>query len=461
MQTVTTSARAAPPRVPGLDPADAGKATRMREAFVIGQPVAHSRSPAIFAWLRERLGVDLDYRAHEVAPGELAAFVAAARANPAFVGMNVTLPHKEAIVPLLDELSPAARAVGAVNAVVARDGRLRGHNTDVAAVRAALGWRDRTTVQVWGAGGAARAVLCALGETGADFVHVANRDVARAAALVAHFAPLFPETRFDVGPPWTETTLLVNATSLGMGGADAPRGFFAFPHPALSAAAFDVVYTPERTTFLREAGRHGYSPVYGLTMLVHQALATWGLWFGDVPPVHRDLEMAIRRTLGSAPLFLCGFMGAGKTTAGLALAARLGRAFVDTDARVGDVAAMSVRDLFARAGEAEFRRLERTVIERAALTPDAVVALGGGALLDPENVALVKRAGTLVHLAARPETIERRLANAEDRPLLGTAPLADLLAQRAPGYAQADVRIDTDDLAPEQVAEAVARAVAP
>jgi shikimate kinase len=154
-------------------------------------------------------------------------------------------------------------------------------------------------------------------------------------------------------------------------------------------------------------------------------------------------------------------MGSGKTTAGRALAARLGRVFVDTDALVEAEAGTTIADLFATRGEPAFRALEKRAIERAALTPGAVVSLGGGALLDPENVALVKRAGTLVHLAATPATIERRLAAATDRPLLGAAPLADLLARRAPGYARADVRVDTDSSTPEQVAEAIAREVTP
>jgi shikimate dehydrogenase len=435
----------------------------MREACVIGRPVAHSRSPAIFAWLCERLGVaDLDYRAREVAPEQLAAFVAAARANPAFVGMNVTIPHKEAVGALLDELAPEALAVGAVNAVVARDGRLRGHNTDALAVRSTLeaAGVDPAHALVWGAGGAARAVLHALGEMGARDVAILNRDAARAAALADRFAPLFPATRFAVGPPTAALTLAVNATPVGMHGVEAPDGFFDALPPG-AGWAFDLVYNPERTPFLARAADRGYALVFGLGMLVDQALATWGLWFGDVPPLRRDLEMAIRRTLGTAPIFLCGFMGSGKTTAGRALAGRLGRVFVDTDALVEAEAGTRIRDLFAARGEAAFRALEKRAIERAALTPGAVVSLGGGALLDPDNVALVRSAGPLVHLAATPATIERRLAAADDRPLLGSAPLAELLARRAPGYARADVRIDTDDLDPAHVAEAVARAVTP
>jgi shikimate kinase len=161
-------------------------------------------------------------------------------------------------------------------------------------------------------------------------------------------------------------------------------------------------------------------------------------------------------------VWLVGMMGAGKSTVGRCLARRLGRPFADSDAEIERAAGCSVAEIFAAEGEAGFRARERAALE-ALLGAGAVVALGGGALAQPEIRRRLLGRGALVHLRARPETLLARLGEAAERPLLAglgaaerLARLRALSAERAAAYAAADFAIDTDGLAPEEVAEAIA-----
>ena len=250
---------------------------------VIGDPVLHSKSPVIHTAMLTALGLgeDITYTARVVRRGELPDYLAWAREN-GVIGFNATMPHKEDLVPLTDELDDAARAVGSVNTVCLRDGKLYGHSTDGPGFLAALEHElrvspDRRTVTLLGAGGAARAVACALARAGAERVYVCNRTGERAAALCA----LDPSGRlvpagFDaetLSRLAAQSDLLVNCTNLGMKGCpgqfedllflDAlPRG----------AAVYDLIYHPAETELLRQARRRGLAAVGGLSMLVWQAV---------------------------------------------------------------------------------------------------------------------------------------------------------------------------------------------
>ena len=260
-----------------------------RYAAVIGHPIAHSLSPALFAEFARAASVDLDYRAIDVAPDALAATLSGWRSDSAFVGCNVTMPHKERIIALLDRCTDAARACAAVNVVRRDAGDFVGDNTDVAGITATLDAFDfsphKCDAVIFGAGGGARAVLAVLGDRGAANVSIVGRTVARAAELAAAAGARWPQTRFaafdlnlNEAPP---AGLYVNATPLGQSGqpwrkllpANAPRG----------ALAFDLVYRPSQTPFLDEAGARGLRTVGGFTMLVEQALATFERWLGFRP----------------------------------------------------------------------------------------------------------------------------------------------------------------------------------
>ncbi len=161
---------------------------------------------------------------------------------------------------------------------------------------------------------------------------------------------------------------------------------------------------------------------------------------------------------------LMGFMGTGKSEVGRRLAQRLGRSFVDTDQTIEERAGKRVAAIFADEGEAAFRRLECEAVADAASRGGAIIAVGGGAVLDPENVRRLREAGVLVHLTARPEVIERRVGRSGSRPLLRDDPHATvrrLLAERGPAYAAAaDVAVDTSERNVEEVVEEIQQALA-
>lgn len=262
----------------------------VRRAAVIGHPVAHSRSPALFARFAAASGIALDYAAVDVAPDQLAATLARWRTEPDFVGCNVTLPHKERALALADRVEPAARACGAANVLTREGTTLVAGNTDVAGVEAALaqyGVELRgARVAILGAGGAARAVAEAARRGGAAAIVVAARDGARAVALAEDFGA--SACGLDDVP---EADVYVNATPLGMQGQ--PQISLLPPGAPRGAAAFDLVYTPEETPFLIDARARGLRTVPGTAMFLAQAAATFERWFGIVPPLRQaqdDME---------------------------------------------------------------------------------------------------------------------------------------------------------------------------
>ena len=270
-----------------------GAATRV--AGVIGSPIRHSLSPAIFQGAFAACGLDWAYLAFEVAEGAGPAAMAGVRAL-GIEGVSVTMPHKAAVVPALDELDATAAALGAVNCVVRRGDALVGHNTDgigfVESLRAEEGL-DVVGLRcvVLGAGGAGRAVAHALGRAGAAGVVVVNRDRERAVAAAGLAGPTGV---VGSGEAVREADLVVNATSVGMGDDDG------LPlDPTLLSAGqvvVDLVYHPAVTPLLAAADAAGARAVGGLGMLVHQAGHAFELWTGEPPPL-AAMAVAARRAL--------------------------------------------------------------------------------------------------------------------------------------------------------------------
>jgi shikimate dehydrogenase len=250
----------------------------VRRFAVVGSPIAHSRSPQIFAVLARATGVALTYARVELTPAAFGAAFAAARDDAD--GWNVTAPHKAAALAAADAVDPDARIVGAANVITFRDGRATASNTDVGGVRALL--RSRridargATVSVVGAGGAARATVVALAQEGAARIVVANRTVERAQALVAGLRDAAGATVLTAGDPVPGSAIVINATSDGAAVAGATAAC------AAGGWCVDLQYAPAPTPFVRAARATGRQAVNGTPMLVAQALATFRLWFGDV-----------------------------------------------------------------------------------------------------------------------------------------------------------------------------------
>lgn len=279
-----------------------------RLAGIMGWPVAHSRSPALHGfWLQEHR-IDGAYVPLAVAPERLEQ---ALRALPAlgFRGCNLTIPHKQAVLKVMDRVDPFARRIGAMNTViVAPDGSLEGSNTDVFGFRENLrelapGWQASAgPAVVLGAGGAARAVVAALSVAGVADIRLVNRTRDRAAALASDLA--VPETRITVHP-WEQRSevlagagILVNTTSLGMEN-EPPLEIDIAPLP-LTAVVVDIVYVPLETGLLAAARRRGNPIVDGLGMLLHQGRPGFAAWFGAAPKVTTALRRAMLATFAGA-----------------------------------------------------------------------------------------------------------------------------------------------------------------
>lgn len=281
-------------------------------AEVIGDPIAQSKSPAIHTFWLGKLGVDADYRAHRVRPGEIAAYLAERRADPNWRGCNVTMPHKQAVMERLDRLDPLAERIGAVNTIVrAADGTLTGYNTDAPGflepLRPLLGREHLFRMaRVLGTGGAARAIVAALAAE--HFVIVlAGRDPAKARALLDELAPGGEHHAIDIAHfadltdfPFDDRAgcldLIVNASPLGMEGQPPLR--FDLSHAPPGSVVYDIVTHPLDTPLLQAARAAGFRTIDGLAMLIGQAAAAFERFFGQPPP-REDGDRELRALLTS------------------------------------------------------------------------------------------------------------------------------------------------------------------
>ena len=403
---------------------------------LLGEKLSHSFSPAI----HERIS-DIRYGLFEVPPSELGTFLRSGD----FRGLNVTIPYKQAVIPYLDSLSESARKAGAVNVIVRREGsRLEGCNTDVEGfvdlVRSSGVSVEGSRVAILGAGGAARAVDVAVRRLGAAGTVFAVR-TPRAPGQV----PISDPSSFE------GCDILVNAT---------PAGMF----PAVDGtlvdlgslkglrAVFDCIYNPLRTNLVLDAAELGIPAAGGLRMLAAQAVRTSEL-FRDVTLDDSVTDEVCRFLLGTRRnIVLCGMPSSGKTTVGRMLSGMLGKVFVDTDEVVGTHAGMDIPRIFELEGEAGFRARERVAVQQAASEQGAVIATGGGTVLDPANLRALRRSGLVIFLDRPPQLLEP----SADRPLSSDrAALLRLYGERHAAYLQAADAVIPNAGTPGQAAEQI------
>src|SRR5450755_1151960 len=267
-------------------------------AGLVGWPVAHSRSPTIHNYWLDHYKIPGRYVLLPVPPEKLAIALPGLAAL-GFRGCNVTTPHKQTVMPLIERVDPMARRIGAVNTIVVeKDGSLSGFNNDgngfVQSLRDAKpDWRpDSGPIVVLGAGGAARAVVAALAEQGAREIRVVNRTLERAQTIANDYGP--PVTAI----PWeqrneviTDVALLANATNQGMAGK--PALDISLDKLAKRALVGDLIYTPPETPFLAAARARGNLTVNGLGLLLNQARPAFNAWFGVMPEISPALIRAI------------------------------------------------------------------------------------------------------------------------------------------------------------------------
>lgn len=271
---------------------------RIPLAAVIGHPVAHSRSPALHSYWLKRYGLPGHYIPIDIAPTDLAELI---RTLPrlGFVGANITIPHKEAILHIADIVTDRAALIGAANTLIFRkDGKIQADNTDGSGFIANLrqnapNWAPAAgPAMVLGAGGAARAVVAALIEVGVPEIRICNRTRPRADALRSDFgAKVQVHEWVQAGNLLGDVATLVNTTSLGMTG----KPDFRVPLDGLNPRALvtDLVYTPLQTQLLIEAEARGCTAVDGLGMLLHQAVPAFERWFGVRPEIDEATRKAV------------------------------------------------------------------------------------------------------------------------------------------------------------------------
>ena len=385
---------------------------------LLGRKLGHSYSPQIHA----RLG-DYSYELFEKEPEELEDFLK----NGDFSGINVTVPYKKDVIPFLDELTPRAKKLGAVNTIVRRAGKLIGHNTDYfgfQAMVASSGVKvSGRKVLVLGSGGASNTAAAVLEELDARVVVISRRG----------------ENSYDNLHLHKDAALIVNTTPVGMypNTGKSPVDLSLFPD---LEGVLDVVYNPARTQILLDAEKRGLVVVNGLLMLVAQAkeAAEWfsGAAISDdlIPQIHHSLRRQMEN------IILIGMPGCGKSTVGRALAEALGREFVDADKALESHFGRPITHIIPQDGEAAFRAMETEILKLLGKRSGLVLATGGGCVTQARNYPLLHQNGTIFWLKRDLDKLPT-----QGRPLSQKNKLSELYRVRKPLYeAFADLAIDND-----------------
>lgn len=475
-----------------------------RTCGLLGYPVKHTLSPLIHNSLAGLKGIDLVYVPFEVEPCDVQDAVKGAKAL-GILGLNVTIPHKSAVIPFLDDIDPLAKGIGAVNTLVrTADGGFKGYNTDLTGLYRSLQEEgvvlEGKDVVILGAGGVARpaAFLCA--SKGARKVYVLNRTFEKAQDVADEVNRAVYEMGRD--NKCTDDGLSAEGDATDYEEIIVPMELKDYPRlyelgdyfvvfqctsvglfPDVNSAviedeefykhvgfAVDMIYRPLETKFMKMAAEAGAVTVSGLKMLLYQGIDAFELWNGAEYPdckVTRQEADQVYKSLvfevtGARNVILEGFMGSGKSTVSEILADMLDVELLDTDAAIEEAEGRKISDIFDQEGEEAFRDMETSLLDMVVSEhlSEMVISLGGGVPVREVNRELLGQAGKVVYLRTRPETVYERVKGDDSRPLLRSEdPLArirELFDKRKDIYeAAADIIIDTDDLTPREIAEKI------
>ena len=385
---------------------------------LLGEKLGHSYSPQI----HKRLG-DYPYDLYEIPRDLLVAFLKTGD----FTGLNVTIPYKKEVIPYLDELSPVAKRLGAVNVIVRRQGRLVGHNTDYFGFATMLRSSGLSVAGkkalVLGSGGASSVAVAVLQEQGANVVVISRSGENHYGNLHLH----------------KDAAVIVNATPVGMYPkvTASPIDLDLFPQ---LEGVLDAIYNPSRTQLLLDAEMRGLVAVNGTLMLVAQAKEASEWFTGSAIPDDAIFRIHAQLRSQMENIVLIGMPGSGKSTVGEILAQKTGKTLADADAEIVKRAGMSIPEIFAQQGEAAFRAMESAVLEDLGKQSGLIIASGGGCVTREENYRHLHRNGRIFCL-------ERDLdkLSTDGRPLSQKMPAEEMYQVRKPLYERfADHHIDNN-----------------
>lgn len=400
------------------------------EYGLIGESLSHSFSSEI-----HRMIGNYKYELKELSAKELSEFFS----ERDFKGINVTLPYKEAVIPYLDEISPEAKTIGAVNTVINHSGRLIGYNTDFYGLSALIERSEISfqgkDVMILGTGGTSKTAAAVSEKLGAKKI----LKVSRSGKGDISYGDMYDK--------YSDTDIIINATPLGMSPNidETPADIKKFGN---LSGVIDVVYNPLETRLISEAKALGIPFASGLYMLIAQAVKAAEL-FGFIPEIPTE-ELYNKLLKEKRNIVLIGMPSCGKTTVGKLLSEKLGRKFFDSDMEIEKTLEKNIPEIFSEKGEDFFRAEEKRMIAKLSLQSGVVIATGGGAVLDEENMKLLSENGKIYFLN-RPKEL---LFPTADRPTASdTEKLVKLYEERMGLYLKySSTAIDASKTAEETAA---------
>lgn len=438
---------------------------RTRLIGLIGNPVEHTLSPVIHNGISDAMGMESVYVPFKVTTEGLKDAIAGAY-ELNVLGMNVTVPYKNAVIEHIVEIDDAAKEIGAVNTLVRTKDKpgYKGYNTDMLGLRRQIVEDgivlQGETVVILGAGGAAKAVVYMCLLEGAKKIYLLNRTVEKAMQIAENMNQAFKEEQKVVAMAMADYTsireeqlIVFQATSIGLAPNNEDVVLEDMSFYQRVKVGVDLIYNPANTRFMQMVTQAGGKAYNALKMLLYQAVIAYELWHDVTIPqdVIEDVYVELKRNVYVKDnIVLIGYMGSGKTTFGKACAKKLGMQFLDADEYIVKKAGKSIPEIFAEDGEEAFRKLETEVLMHWRDTlSNTVLATGGGMPLRKENARLLKEIGKVGYLTATTKEIYDRVKGDTNRPLLQCdnpyEKICDMMKQRKPLYEQAaDVVIDTN-----------------
>lgn len=428
---------------------------------IFGNPIKHTLSPVIHNTLSEKLGIDEKYVPFHIT-GNLGDAVKLAY-DEGILGLNITVPYKQEVIPFLTDISPEARAIGAVNTLVRTDKGYKGYNTDMPGLARAILSEGisliGSKVVIIGAGGAARAVSYMCLSNKATEVFILNRTYDKAREIADDMNKIFdcntvkPVDVKNYRDIPVDRYIFIQCTSVGLKKGDGLPLIKDDEFYKMAYCGVDLIYNPARTDFIKTIEKSGGVTLNGLKMLLYQGIMAYELWnnvkiSGELTNLVYD---KLKKSLYRNNIVLTGFMGSGKTTAGRYIEKEYGYTFLDTDEYIEKKEGCTISEIFKKKGEKYFRSLETEILtELSEILDNTVLSTGGGMPLREENAVLLENIGKVFFLDVEADTVYERLKGDKSRPLLlnydSPERIKALLKERATSYKQgADYIIKADN----------------